>query len=198
MKPPSTPALAWRSGRIPAVPCLPARQFDCKAGALQRGQPGQPLWPKSDKSWGLGRSPNQSRGLLPCLLPWLRYHGVRMNENELFQVALGLLPPWKVDRCDFDQTAGRLDIHLDFPRGSVFTCPVCQAAGCKAYDTEELTWRHLNFFQHQAFLHARTPRVDCSQCGIHRVTVPWARPDSGFTLLFEALVLMLAKSMPAN
>ena len=119
-----------------------------------------------------------------------------MNENELFQVALGLLPPWKVDRCDFDQTAGRLDIHLDFPRGSVFTCPVCQAAGCKAYDTEELTWRHLNFFQHQAFLHARTPRVDCSQCGIHRVTVPWARPDSGFTLLFEALVLMLAKSMP--
>jgi transposase len=28
------------------------------------------------------------------------------------------------------------------------------------------------------------------------VAVPWARPDSGFTLLFEALVVMLAKSMP--
>ena len=60
---------------------------------------------------------------------------------------------------------------------------------CKAYDTDELTWRHLNFFQHQTFLHAGTPRVDCSQCGIHRVAVPWARPDSGFTLLFEALVV---------
>jgi transposase len=125
-----------------------------------------------------------------------RYDGVRMNENELFQVALGLMPPWMVDHCTFDQTAGRLDIHLDFPRGSVFACPVCRAGGCKAYDTDTLTWRRLNFFQHQTFLHARTPRVDCPQCGVHRVAVPWARPDSGFTLLFEALVLMLAKSMP--
>ena len=130
------------------------------------------------------------------MLPCLRYDVVRMNENELFQAALGLLPPWLVDRCTFEQAAGRLDLYLDFPRGSVFSCPVCQAAGCKAYDTDEMTWRHLNFFQHQTFLHARTPRVECVQCGIHRVSVPWARPGSGFTLLFEALVVMLAKSMP--
>ena len=119
-----------------------------------------------------------------------------MNESELFQTALGLLPPWRVERCSFDETAGRLDLYLDFPRGSVFSCPVCQASNCKAYDTDNLTWRHLNFFQHQAVLQARTPRVECSQCGIHRVAVPWARPGSGFTLLFEAMVMMLAKSMP--
>ena len=118
-----------------------------------------------------------------------------MNENELFQAALGLLPPWVVSRCTFDEAAGRLDIHLDFPRGSVFPCPICGVAS-KAYDTDELTWRHLNFFQHQAFLPARTPRVECSHRGIHRVAVPWARAGSGFTLLFEALVMMLAKSMP--
>jgi transposase len=118
-----------------------------------------------------------------------------MNEKELFQVALGLQTPWLVDRCSFDQAAGRLDIHLDFPRGAVFPCPLCGVA-CKAYDTDSLTWRHLNFFQHQTFLHARTPRVDCPACGIHRVAVPWARPDSGFTLLFEALVMLLARSMP--
>ncbi|MGO9970860.1 MAG: ISL3 family transposase [Bryobacteraceae bacterium] len=91
--------------------------------------------------------------------------------------------------------AGRLDIHLDFPRGGAFPCPLC-GVSCKAYDADELTWRHLNFFRHQTFLHSRTPRVDCSQCGIHRVTVPWAWSDSGFTLLFEALVVLLAKSMP--
>jgi len=118
-----------------------------------------------------------------------------VNENELFQAALGLLPPWLVSRCTFSESAERLDIHLNFPRGAVFPCPVC-GVGCKAYDTDELTWRHLNFFQHQAFLHARTPRVQCSRCGVHRVAVPWARPDSGFTLLFEALVMMLAKSTP--
>jgi transposase len=120
-----------------------------------------------------------------------------MNENELFQAALGLLPPWLVSRCTFEQSAGRLDIHLDFPRGAVFLCPLC-GVPCKAYDTEELTWRHLNFFQHQTFLHARTPRVECSHCGVHRVAVPWARPESGFTLLFDALVMMLAKSMPVR
>ena len=102
-----------------------------------------------------------------------------MNENELFQVALGLLPPWMVDRCTFDQTAGRLDIHLDFPRGGVFPCPRC-GVSCKAYDTEELTWRHLNFFQHQTFLHARTPRVDCSQCGIHRDGGPLGQAGQRF------------------
>ena len=120
-----------------------------------------------------------------------------MNENELFQAALGLLPPWLVSNCTFEESAGRLDIHLDFPRGSVFACPVC-GVPCKAYDTTESTWRHLNFFQHQTFLHARTPRVECSACGIHRVAVPWARPDSGFTLLFEALVMMLVKSIGAR
>jgi transposase len=99
-----------------------------------------------------------------------------------------------VSRCRFTVEAGRLDIYLDFPRGSTFPCPVC-AADAKAYDTETLTWRHLNFFQHQTYLHARTPRVECLRCGVHRVAVPWARPDSGFTLLFEAFVMQLAKVM---
>src|SRR5664279_3185651 len=63
-----------------------------------------------------------------------------MNENELFQVALGLLPPWMVDRCTFDQGAGRLDLHLDFPRGGVFPCPLC-GVSCKAHggDPEAVT-----------------------------------------------------------
>jgi hypothetical protein len=30
------------------------------------------------------------------------------------------------------------------------------------------------------------------------VQVPWARPGSGFTLLFEALVMMLAREMPVK
>lgn len=118
-----------------------------------------------------------------------------INETELFQAALGLMPPWVVDHCSFTVEPGRLDIYLDFPRGSTFSCPEC-ATACKAYDTEELTWRHLNFFQHQTFLHARTPRVDCARCGVRRIVVPWARPDSGFTLLFEAFVFQLAKVMP--
>ena len=120
-----------------------------------------------------------------------------MSENDLFQAALGPLAPWLVQRCAFDEAVGRLDIHLDFPRGSVFACPLCGTPG-KAYDTDQMTWRHLDFFQHQACLHARTPRVECPQCGVRRASVPWARPGSGFTLLFEAFVMMLAKSAPVS
>ena len=61
-----------------------------------------------------------------------------------------------------------------------------------------MAWRHLNFFQHQAYLHARVPRVRCAACGVKKITVPWARPDSGFTLLFEALLMSLVAAMPVN
>src|SRR5208283_1878992 len=56
----------------------------------------------------------------------------------------------------------------------------------------------LNFFQHQAYLTARVPRVRCERCGIKTVNVPWARPDSGFTLLFEALVMTMVSAMPVK
>ncbi len=45
-------------------------------------------------------------------------------------------------------------------------------------------------------LHARLPRVRCPEHGVRQVAVPWARPGSGFTLLFEALVLSFAAVMP--
>jgi transposase len=113
-------------------------------------------------------------------------------------MALGLTPPWTVTGSDFDPEAGRIDIEIDFPAGSRFACPACGAADCPAYDTERKTWRHLNFFQHQAWLNARVPRVRCENCGIKTVSVPWARPDSGFTLLFEAMVMTMVSAMPVK
>lgn len=121
-----------------------------------------------------------------------------MRDTSLLQLALGIVPPWAVARSDFDAAARRLDIHIDFAAGSRFACPNCGAADCPAYDTEQMTWRHLNFFQHQAYLHARVPRVRCGNCGVKKIGVPWARPDSGFTLLFEALLMSLVSAMPVN
>ena len=85
---------------------------------------------------------------------------------------------------------------MDFQKGSKFTCPECGAEGQKVHDTATKTWRHLNFFQYEAYLTARVPRVHCEACGVHLIPVPWAREGSGFTLLFEALVLSLAPAMP--
>jgi transposase len=119
-----------------------------------------------------------------------------MRDTDLFRMALGIEPPWLVKKSEFDAAAKRLDIHLDFARGSRFSCPECGVADCPAYDSEDKIWRHLNFFQHEAYLHARVPRVTCKRCGIKQVTVPWARPDSGFTLLFEALIMAMVQAMP--
>jgi transposase len=119
-----------------------------------------------------------------------------MHDSELFQRALGLEEPWQVVDVRFDAEQRRLDLRIDFPKGARFRCPECGRAGCKVHDTEEKTWRHLDFFQHQAYLSARVPRVDCPEHGVRQVTLPWARERSGFTLLFEALVMALVKEMP--
>jgi transposase len=121
-----------------------------------------------------------------------------LNDTTLMQQALGLPPPWTVVGAQFDAEAHRLDIEIDFASGSRFACPTCDAAGCPAYDTERMTWRHLNFFQHQAYLNARVPRVRCEKCGVKKIAAPWARPDSGFTLLFEAMVMTMVSAMPVK
>jgi len=119
-----------------------------------------------------------------------------VRDTQLFQLALGINSPWFVAASDFDAEKKRLDIEIDFKSGARFSCPDCKAADCPVHDTAKKTWRHLDFFQHQAFLHARTPRIDCSTCGVRQVEVPWARPGSGFTLLFEALSMTLIMHMP--
>lgn len=119
-----------------------------------------------------------------------------MENIRLFQAALGVAEPWRVERVEFDPKGSRLDLYLNFPRGQRFPCPAGDEEACPVHDSKERTWRHLDFFQHQAYLHARVPRVTCPQHGTLQVQVPWARPDSGFTLLFEALLLEFAPHMP--
>ena len=87
-----------------------------------------------------------------------------MRDTDLFGMALGIEPPWVVTKSEFDAAAKRLDIHLDFARGSRFACPECGAAGCPAYDSEEKTWRHLNFFQHEAYPGLRRGRLCMRGC----------------------------------
>jgi len=121
-----------------------------------------------------------------------------LDLNAMFGAALGLTVPWQVVSVEFDSEAGRLDLGLDFPRGSRFACPVsgCAEAACVVHDTDDKCWRHLDFFEHQAYLTARVPRVRCVEHGVHLVNVGWARPGSGFTLLFEVTMLTYAKQMP--
>jgi len=122
-----------------------------------------------------------------------------MNSESLFAVALGIIPPWEVEGIEFSKENKRLDIKIGFRRGATFPCPVCGTAA-PVHDTSGKSWRHLNFFQFDAYLTARVPRVKCPNAdhGVKQIQVPWARAGSGFTLLFEALVMALVREMPVK
>jgi len=116
-----------------------------------------------------------------------------MNSTEIFGIALGLGSPWYVERASFldspsDDTK-ELHLYLNFTRGYKF--PTDSGSLVTAYDTVDKTWQHLNFFQHRCYLHARVPRVKVGEGHIRQVSVPWARENSGFTLLFEAYAMLL-------
>jgi transposase len=116
--------------------------------------------------------------------------------ETLFTQALGLVPPWTVSSYEFSQAAGRIDFHVrcDAPR---LACPACGAAEQPIHDFKARSWRHLNFFQYQAWVHAEVPRVVCGKCGkTTQVGVPWARHGSGFTELMEAFIVALCREMP--
>ena len=118
---------------------------------------------------------------------------------SLFTAALGLASPWQVLSIDFDESAKRIDFQVGYDRGTHFSCPACEASDQPVHDRRERTWQHLHFFEHRAYIHADVPRVRCAACGkTSQVRVPWARPGSGFTQLFEAMLVTLATHMPAN
>jgi len=124
-----------------------------------------------------------------------------MNTNEIFSLALNLQEPWFVKDVKLDlrneKLPGQIDIFIDFKRGYKFKDK--HGKETTAYDTEEKKWRHLNFFQHECYIHARVPRLKTEGEGIHLVQVPWAREGSGFTLMFEGLsMLMLESEMPVS
>lgn len=122
-----------------------------------------------------------------------------MIETKLFEAALAIHSPWYVKDVQFDVAAKRLDIYIDFTKGSTFLSTQSDCPGqYKVRDTLDKTWRHLNFFQHECYLHCRTPRIDIGGNKTELISPPWAGVNSGFTLLFEALILELCAHMPVH
>jgi len=124
-----------------------------------------------------------------------------MLTHQLFEQALHIQNPWFIKDVQFDAKNKRIDIHIDFYKGSVFHYESKQNninGDFKAYDTQFKKWRHLNFFEYECHLHARMPRIKIDEKRIRLIKAPWSGLSNGFTLLFEALVLELASNMPVN
>ncbi|MBA2762509.1 MAG: transposase family protein, partial [Segetibacter sp.] len=124
-----------------------------------------------------------------------------MNSTEIFALALNLQEPWYIKDIKLQKPEqlkrGQLDIYIDFRQGAKFLDE--HGKLCGVYDTEQRSWQHLNFFEHNCYLHARVPRITQSEGTVKTVMVPWARSGSGFTLLFEAFAMLLIEyEMPVN
>jgi len=114
---------------------------------------------------------------------------------KVFEAALGIAAPWSVTSVDFDEAAKLLTVLIDFKPGSRFAV-AGQEGVHPVHDTVTKTYRHLNFFQHECHLQLRTPRVKLPDGSVRLVEPEFAGRLSGFTLLFEAMILMLAQQMP--
>jgi transposase len=121
------------------------------------------------------------------------------QSNKIFEAALAIHTPWFINNIQFDADSKRLDIYIDFKPGSIFPSTKSDYPDeYKVKDTLKKTWRHLNFFEHECKLHCRTPRIDLGKNKTELISPPWAGINSGFTLLFEALILELCAHMPVH
>lgn len=113
----------------------------------------------------------------------------------LFERSMGLGGEWRVEDVWFEPREGSADeLHIRVGRapGTAVACPEC-GRRCGAYDTRERAWRHLDIWQYRTVVHCRVPRADCPEHGARTVRVRWeVRPNSRFTALFEAQVLVAA------
>jgi len=117
-----------------------------------------------------------------------------MVTENIFEAALNISAPWYIAGINFEPDHKKLRIRVDFEVGTHFAVP-SQSGEHPVHDTVTKTYRHLNFFQHECELDVRVPRVKCPDGSVRQVTPPWAGKLSGFTLLFEAFVLLLCREM---
>jgi transposase len=115
--------------------------------------------------------------------------------DKLFEAALGIKTPWAVSAVNFAEAAKVLTVDIDFTPGTRFAVPGHDGLH-PVHDTVIKRYRHLNFFQHECVLQVRTPRAKLPDGSVRLVEPEFAGRLSGFTLLFEALILMLSAQMP--
>ena len=118
-----------------------------------------------------------------------------MVTEKIFEAALGVSSPWFIAGMGFDEQQRKLSIRVDFEVGSRFAVPG-HGGEHPVLDTVTKTYRHLNFFQYQCDLEVRVARVKLPDGKVVQVSLPWAGKLSGFSLLFEAFVLLLSRQMP--
>jgi transposase len=110
-----------------------------------------------------------------------------MRDRELYAQILGIQSPWKVKDVELELDGGEVRVEV-VHAGAALPCPCC-GKSVPGYDTRRRRWRHLDTCQYRTILIAEVPRVECPEHGVKQIEVPWAEEGSGFTALFERVVI---------
>ena len=111
-----------------------------------------------------------------------------MRDKDLYAQILGIKSPWQVADVELSVSKGEVTVQVEQEAGAKSCCPSCGKES-PGYDSRRRRWRHLDTCQYKTILVADVPRVNCEEHGVVTVSVPWAEPGSGFTAMFEALVI---------
>ena len=111
-----------------------------------------------------------------------------MRDVDLYTQILGIQAPWQVTDVEVDMPQGQVTVHVEREAGAKLCCPTC-GQPAPGYDSRRRCWRHLDTCQYKTIPEADVPRVKCPEHGVVTTSVPWAEPNSGFTAMFEALVI---------
>jgi transposase len=111
-----------------------------------------------------------------------------MRDTDLYARILGVESPWQVTDVALRADVGEVEVKVEYSASAAVLCPECGASAAR-YDTRLRRWRHLPTCQYKTILAAAVPRVRCPEHGVKTFPVPWGEPGSGFTALFESLVI---------
>jgi transposase len=111
-----------------------------------------------------------------------------MRDRDLYAQILGIKSPWQVTDVELELADEQVIVHVEQKAGTKQCCPSCGEMS-PGYDSRRRSWRHLDTCQYRTILVADVPRVKCKEHGVVTVSVPWAEPGSGFTAMYEALVI---------
>ena len=112
-----------------------------------------------------------------------------MSDNcDLYATILGIRSPWHVTDVKVQTKKEEIAVSIECRPSKQHQCPSC-GRSCPGYDTRQRVWRHLDTCQFKTFLLVDVPRVKCEEHGVLQIETPWAEPGSGFTALFECLVI---------
>jgi transposase len=78
-------------------------------------------------------------------------------------------------------------------RAKLHRCPHCSFSTRGRHDQHVGRWRHVALGRWKVWLVATVARLECPEHGVLTEAVPWAAPQSTFTLDFEELVGWLAR-----